>query len=74
MKENEGKNEETVTVEVEPRREGDGDTLNERTPPFNFRFDSRRLKEAMLRRAERNHRTLGGEINAVCDEACAGEA
>ncbi len=72
MKENEGKNEETVTVEVEPRREGD--TLNERTPPFNFRFDSRRLKEAMLRRSERNHRTLSGEINAVCDEACAGEA
>jgi hypothetical protein len=68
------KNEETVTIEVVPSREGEGETLNERTPPFNFRFDSRRLKEAMLRRAERNHRTLSGEINAICDEACAGEA
>lgn len=45
------------------------DRRNAETPPFSFRFDRRELRDALERRAKRNHRTLAGELNAIIEDA-----
>ena len=48
------------------------DRRNAETPPFTFRFDRRELKEALERRARKNHRTLAGELNAIVEASLEG--
>ena len=50
------------------------DKRNEETPPFTFRFVSKELKRGIERMAKQNHRTIAGELNAICEAAVAGGA
>jgi len=47
---------------------------NEATPPFTFRFATKKIKSGIERLAKRNHRTIAGELNAICEKAVAGGA
>ena len=45
---------------------------NEATPPFTFRFATKRLKRGVERLATKHHRTIAGELNAICEKAVGG--
>lgn len=54
-------------------RKSEQDRRNAETPTFSFRFDRRELRDALERRARRNHRTIAGELNALIEDALAAE-
>jgi len=45
---------------------------NEANPPFTFRFVTKKLKRGIERLAAKNHRTIAGELNALCEAAVGG--
>ena len=45
---------------------------NEANPPFTFRFQTKKLKRGIERLATKHHRTIAGELNALCEAAVGG--
>ncbi len=56
---------------MDTRKSGQ-DRRNAETPPFSFRFDRRELRDALERRARKNHRTIAGELNAIVEASLEG--